>query len=85
MLLLEVKECKAEIKYIFKSHLSKYNMSWRNTPDKLKLPWVEKIRGAKRKIGKLQRDSNKIGHEIGASANIPSERPTAIVDSSLGE
>jgi hypothetical protein len=56
MLLLEVKECKAEIKYIFKSHLSKYNMTWRNTPDKLKLPWVEKIRGAKGKIGKLQRE-----------------------------
>ena len=46
MLLAEVKQCKAEIKHIFKSHLSKYNMTWRNTPDKLKLPWVEKIRVA---------------------------------------
>jgi hypothetical protein len=69
MLLVEVKQCKAE--RIFKSHYSKYNRNWRNTPNTLKLPWVEKIRVAKREIGKLQRDSNKIGQLLTEINNEP--------------
>jgi len=57
----EVKRCKAEIKRIFKSHYSKYNYNWRDKPNRLKLPYVERIRVAKRKIGKMERDSQKIG------------------------
>lgn len=38
-----------------------YDRNWRATPNRLKLPLVERIRVAKRKIGKMQRDSAKIG------------------------
>lgn len=63
--LQEVSIAKASIKRIFKSHYSKYNRNWRDTPNRLKLPFVEKIRVAKRKIGKMQRDSTKIGQLLG--------------------
>lgn len=61
----EVSSAKSNIKRIFRSHYSKYNRNWRDKPNQLKLPYVEKIRVAKRKIGKMQRDSIKIGQLLG--------------------
>lgn len=56
----EVSLCKMEIKKLFKIAYSKHNRHWRNLPNKQKLPWVERIRVAKRKIGKIERDQKKI-------------------------
>jgi len=55
-----VADCKFQIKRLFKAHYSKYNYNWRDRPNTLKLPWVEKIRVAKRRIGELSRNSKKI-------------------------
>merc|ERR1712157_236981 len=55
----EVTQCKAAIKNIFKQHYSKWNPHWRNEPNRLKAPYVERIRVAKRKIGRMERDSTK--------------------------
>ena len=66
--LSEVSSCKSQIKRLFKKHYSKYNSNWRATPNRLKAPLVDRIRVAKRKIGKMNRDSTKIGQllfEIG--------------------
>jgi len=60
---------KSEIKILFKRAYSKYNYKWRDKPNREKLPWIEKIRVAKRKIGQLERDQKKIAvllKEIGA-------------------
>ena len=59
--LQEVASAKAQIKRLFKSHYSKYNRNWRDAPNRLKLAHVEKIRQAKRAIGKNRRDAAKIG------------------------
>ncbi|KAL7552382.1 hypothetical protein ACHAWF_015624 [Thalassiosira exigua] len=56
----EVEMCKAKIKRLFKAAYSKYNPRWRDGPNVQKLPWVDRIRVAKRKIGQMQRDQKKI-------------------------
>jgi len=63
--LREVQRCKAEIKRIFKLHYSKYNFNWRDKPNRLKLPYVERIRQAKRKIGQIERDTAKMAKLLG--------------------
>jgi len=56
----EVALCKREIKKLFQRAYSKYNSRWRDGPNRQKLPWVERIRVAKRRIGQIQRDQKKI-------------------------
>jgi len=56
----EVTHCKAEIKRLFRAAYSKYNPRWRDGPNQKKLPWVERIRVAKRRIGEIQRHQKKI-------------------------
>mmetsp|Transcript_33706 Transcript_33706/g.70870 ORF Transcript_33706/g.70870 Transcript_33706/m.70870 type:complete len:1720 (+) Transcript_33706:221-5380(+) len=56
----EVALCKREIKKLFQRAYSKYNSRWRDGPNREKLPWVERIRVAKRRIGQIQRDQKKI-------------------------
>ena len=59
-LLRDVAFYKSEIKKLFKRAYSKYNRNWRDGPNRAKLPWIEKICVAKRKIGKMNRDQAKI-------------------------
>lgn len=59
-LLRDVSFYKSQIKKLFQSAYSKYNRFWRDGPNRAKLPWIEKIREAKRKIGRLNRDQAKI-------------------------
>jgi hypothetical protein len=58
--LAEVSACKAAIKRLFQSHYNKHNRRWRDTPNQLKAPFVDRIRVAKRNIGQMERDSRKI-------------------------
>ena len=60
--LREVSECKQSIKTLFKSHYFKYNRNWRNEPNRLKLPYVDRIRVTKRRIGEFKRGSAKIAN-----------------------
>lgn len=65
-MLMEIQSAKASIKSLFKSHYSKYNRNWRDRPNQLKAPYVDRIRVAKRQIGKLERDSKKIAQHLDA-------------------
>ncbi len=56
----KIKGYKHEIKMLFKRAYSKYNWRWRDGPNRDKLPWIEKIRVAKREIGRLSREQTKI-------------------------
>eukprot|EP00531_Pseudo-nitzschia_arenysensis_P009088 CAMPEP_0116146926 /NCGR_PEP_ID=MMETSP0329-20121206/17445_1 /TAXON_ID=697910 /ORGANISM="Pseudo-nitzschia arenysensis, Strain B593" /LENGTH=1715 /DNA_ID=CAMNT_0003642747 /DNA_START=204 /DNA_END=5348 /DNA_ORIENTATION=- len=56
----KIKGYKHEIKMLFKRAYSKYNYRWRDGPNRDKLPWIEKIRVAKREIGRLNREQTKI-------------------------
>jgi hypothetical protein len=69
-LIRQVMYYKSEIKQIFRRAYSKYNRNWRAGPNRDKLPWVDKIRVAKREIGRLEREQAKIVsllHEIMSS------------------
>jgi hypothetical protein len=59
-LLRDVAFYKSQIKQLFQRAYSKYNRNWRDGPNRAKLPWIEKIRVAKRTIGRLNRDQAKI-------------------------
>lgn len=59
-LLGKITRHKHEIRLLFKRAYSKYNRRWRDGPNRDKLPWIEKIREAKREIGRLNREQAKI-------------------------
>lgn len=60
-----VQNYKYEIKMLFKRAYSKHNRRWRDGPNRTKMPWVEKICVAKRKIGRLNREQDKIASLLG--------------------
>ena len=64
-----VTNARADIKRLFKRHYSKYNRNWRAEPNRLKAPYVETIRVAKRKIGRMERESKKIATLLNEISN----------------
>jgi len=77
---------KREIKAIFQRNYSKYNRNWRDVPNVQKLPWVERIRVSKRKIGRLEREQKKIAtllSEINACIS-QNKKSRAIIEEQKG-